>query len=266
MGNKTLRPKVVILAGGMGMRLREETEYKPKPMVLIGPHPILWHIMKIYMHHGFNDFVICLGYKGEMIKEYFLNYEAFNNDITLEYGNLSRIIPHRSSNHDNFKVTLVDTGLDTMTGGRIKKIEKYIDTENFMLTYGDGVSNVNIKELYKFHNDSGTVATLTGVHPESRFGELLIKGDKVSAFSEKPQIKEGFISGGFFVFSKKIFKYLNKDKDCFLEREPMKQLTRDNQLGIYRHEGFWQCMDTYRDTKALNDLWEQNKAPWKVWK
>lgn len=266
MSTNPKKPKVVILAGGMGMRLKEETEYKPKPMVLIGPHPILWHIMKTYMHYGFNDFIICLGYKGEIIKDYFLNYEAFNNDCTVEFGRSCRTTIHRSSNHEAFKVTLVDTGSETMTGGRIKKIETYIDSDNFMLTYGDGVADINVNDLYRFHLKHGDIGTVTGVHPESRFGELLLKGDKVSAFSEKPQLKEGFVSGGFFVFNRKLFKYLNKHDDCFFEKEPMRQITKEGQLNVFRHEGFWQCMDTYKDTKYLNELWAQEKAPWKVWK
>ncbi len=265
MSSKSIKPKVVILAGGMGMRLREETEYKPKPMVQIGPYPILWHIMKTYMHHGFNDFIICLGYKGDIIREYFLNYEAFNNDFTLEYGRSSRIISHKTSNHDEFRVTLVDTGPDTMTGGRIKQIQKYIDADTFMMTYGDGLSDVDIMELFKSHVASGKTATLTGVHPESRFGELLIKENLVSAFSEKPQIKEGYISGGFFVLNKKIFKYIG-EQDCFFEQEPMKKLTKEKQLAAFKHEGFWHCMDTMRDVKQLNDLWDTGRAPWKVWK
>lgn len=264
MPTKT-KPKVVILAGGMGMRLKEETEYKPKPLVLIGPHPILWHIMKTYMHYGFNDFVICLGYKGEMIKEYFLNYEAFNNDITLEYGKKCKIKPIHNGQRETFKVTLVDTGSETMTGGRIKKIEKYIDSDDFFMTYGDGVSNVNIKDLYAFHLSHGKVATVTGVRPQSHFGELVVAGDKVTAFAEKPQSKDGLISGGFFVFKKKIFRYF-PDKDCFFEQEPMKNLLKNEQLKVNKHYGFWHCMDTYKEVKHLNDLWDSGKAPWKVWK
>jgi len=264
--SKVIKPKVVILAGGMGMRLKEETEYKPKPMVLIGPHPILWHIMKTYMHHGFNDFIICLGYKGTIIKDYFLNYEAFNNDCTIEFGRSCSTTIHKQSSHEAFKITLVDTGIETMTGGRIKIIEKYIDSDNFMLTYGDGVADINIKDLYSFHLKHGNVGTVTGVHPESRFGELLIKGDKVLAFSEKPQIKEGYISGGFFIFRKKFFDYLEQQEDCYFEREPLKRLTKEKQLNVYKHDDFWGCMDTYKDVKFLNDLWMQNKAPWKVWK
>ena len=266
MSSEIIKPKVVILAGGMGMRLREETEYKPKPMVQIGPYPILWHIMKIYMHHGFNDFIICLGYKGEMIREYFLNFEKFNNDFTLEFGDKVDIKTHKPSTNDKFKVTFVDTGSDTMTGGRVKQVKKYIDSDNFMLTYGDGLADINIKDLYDHHIKQGHIGTVTGVHPESRFGELIINGSMVSAFSEKPQIKEGFISGGFFVFNKKFFNYLEKFDDCFFERQPLMQITKENQLNAYKHEGFWAAMDTYKDVKFLNDLWEQNKAPWKVWK
>jgi len=265
MSAKISRPKVVILAGGMGMRMREETEYRPKPMVQIGPYPVLWHIMKIYMAHGFNDFVVCLGYKGEMIKEYFLNYEAINNDFTLEYGEASSIIPHRGANHESFNVTLADTGINTMTGGRIKQIEKYIDSEDFLLTYGDGVADVDIKALYEFHKSHGKIGTISGVHPESRFGELRIQDGLVADFAEKPQITDGIINGGFFVLNKKIFDYIGKE-DCFFEQEPLKKLTKDKQLSVYMHKGFWQCMDTMRDVKHLNDLWDAKKAPWKVWK
>ena len=264
MSAKLKRPKVVILAGGMGMRLREETEYKPKPMVQIGPHPILWHIMKIYMQQGFNDFIICLGYKGEVIKEYFLNYETFNNDFTFEYGKVSKIITHKTSKQEKFKVTLVDTGVNTMTGGRIKQIEKYIDSDNFMMTYGDGLANIDINKLYRYHLQHGKVATVTSVYPESRFGELIIKDDTVIDFSEKPQITEGHINGGFFVLNRKVFKYIG-EKDCFFEMEPIRRITRDKQLKVYKHDGFWHCMDNMRDVKSLNDLWEQGKAAWKIW-
>ncbi len=256
--------KVVILAGGIGMRLKEETEFKPKPMVQIGPHPILWHIMKTYMHYGFNEFVICLGFKGEVIKDYFLNFEAINNDFTLEYGNSSKIVPHKKEKNDHFKVTLVDTGQDTMTGGRLKQVERYIDSDVFMMTYGDGVADVNIKELLEVHKASNRIATVTGVHPESRFGELIIKDGLVEDFFEKTQITEGYINGGVFVLNKKIFDYISGE-DVFFEREPMKKLTREKQLKVFNHEGFWHCMDTMRDLKQLNDLWESGKAPWKVW-
>lgn len=265
MSARSNKPKVVILAGGAGMRLREETEYKPKPMVQIGPYPILWHIMKIYMKSGFNQFIICLGYKGEMIKEYFLNYEALNNDFTLEYGQPSRISVHRMDGQENFKITLVDTGANTMTGGRLKQIERYIDGENFMMTYGDGVTNMDISRLYDHHLSQGKLATVTGVHPESRFGELVIDKGLVTDFSEKPQITDGTINGGFFVLDKKVFNYIG-DKDCFFEQEPMKKLTKEKQLAVYKHDGFWWCMDTMRDVKYLNDLWDKEQAPWKNWK
>jgi glucose-1-phosphate cytidylyltransferase len=259
------KPKVVILAGGMGMRLKEETEYKPKPMIHVGPYPMLWHIMKAYMSYGFNDFVIALGFKGEVIKDYFLNYEVYNNDISIDFGNDCIITTHKTFKHEDFKVTLVNTGQETLTGGRVNRLEKYIDTENFMLTYGDGVSDVNIKKLYDFHLKHGKVGTVTGVHPESRFGELVVKGSSVVDFSEKPQIRNGQINGGFFVFKKKLFDYIVK-RDCYFEREPMHKLSKNKQLNVYTHEGFWQCMDTPRDLKLLNDLWAKGKAPWKVWK
>ncbi len=265
MSAKLLKPKVVILAGGMGMRLREETEYKPKPMVQIGPYPILWHIMKIYMSHGFNDFIICLGYKGDMIKEYFLNYEALNNDLTLQFGSSAKVTIHKKSDREKFNVTLVDTGQNTMTGGRIKKIEKYVDTDDFMLTYGDGVSDIDIKKLYDFHLRSGKIATLTGIHAESRFGELIIKDGLVSDFHEKPQVTDAYINGGFFALKKESFDYIG-DKDCFFEREPIKKLTKERELNVFSHDGFWHCMDTMRDVNHLNELWNSNKAPWKVWK
>jgi glucose-1-phosphate cytidylyltransferase len=263
---KTKKPKVVILAGGMGMRMREETEYRPKPMVLVGSHPILWHIMKSYMYYGFNDFIICLGYKGEMIKEYFLNYEAFNSDLTITFGKKCSTLIHKKNTFDNFTVTLADTGQETMTGGRVLEVEKFIDSDDFMLTYGDGVSNIDIKKLYEFHKAHKKTGTVTGVHPDSRFGELYIKEDTVENFSEKQQIKDGFINGGFFIFKKSFFKYLKKHGDCFLEQEPMRDLTRDKGLKVLKHEGFWQCMDTVKDAKYLNDLWEKGNAPWKVWK
>jgi len=260
------KPKVVILAGGKGMRLREETEYKPKPMVMIGPHPILWHIMKLYMTHGFDEFIICLGYKGHVIKNYFLNYEAQNNDFTLEVGSQkSKVTLHRAKAKDAFKVTLIDTGPETLTGGRLKQIEKYIDTDYFMLTYGDGVANVNIKELVDFHKKHGKIGTVTGVHPESRFGELVIKEDRIEDFAEKPQVKTGYINGGFFVFSKKFFKYLKPGEDCFFERAPLKKLSADDELRIFKHDDFWQCMDTMRDFNHLNKLWDEGKPEWKVW-
>lgn len=257
--------KIVILCGGKGTRLREETEYRPKPLVEIGNKPILWHIMKIYSYYGFNDFVLCLGYKGWMIKEYFLNYKTMNNDFTLILNNSKNVKFHKSLNEQNWTITFVDTGENTMTGARIKKIEKYIDTSSFMLTYGDGVANINIKDLVKFHRSHRKAATVTGVHPSSRFGELIVKKNEVVKFSEKPQIHDGLINGGFFIFNKEIFKYLKEDNDCVLEKEPLEQLSIDNKLMVYAHKGFWYCMDTYRDSQFLNEVWFNNKAPWKIW-
>ncbi len=258
--------KVVILCGGRGTRLREETEIRPKPLVEIGNRPILWHIMKIYSHYGFKDFVLCLGYKGDMIKDYFLNYEAMNNDFTINLSNCNKIAFHNSHLEKDWNVTLVNTGDQTGTGARIKRIEEYIDGEAFMVTYGDGVGNVNINKLLESHRKDKSVGTLTGAHPSSRFGELLMKGKNVVEFNEKPLVSQGYINGGFFVFSKKFFSYLCNDDDSFLEREPLENLAADGKLSVYRHDGFWQCMDTQRELNMLNDLWAKGKAPWKIWK
>lgn len=257
--------KAVILCGGLGTRLREETEYRPKPMVKIGNKPILWHIMKIYSYYGFNEFVICLGYKGDMIKEYFLNYEMMNNDFTIELGNGKNVQFHNNHTENDWSITLVDTGLNTQTGARIKKIEKYIDEDSFMLTYGDGVANVNIEQLSKFHKSHKKIGTMTGVHPSSRFGEFSLKGNQIKEFNEKPQTKEGLINGGFFVFNKEFFDYVNTDEKCILEKEPLEKLVEDGELMLYPHNGFWQCVDTYRELELLNNLWKQSRPPWKVW-
>jgi glucose-1-phosphate cytidylyltransferase len=256
--------KVVILCGGMGTRLREETEFKPKPMVEIGGKPILWHIMKIYAFHGFKDFVLCLGYKGEKIKEYILNYEMMSCDITVKLGS-GNVKVHNSPQEQGWQITLADTGKNAMTGARVKRIEKYVDGDFFMLSYGDGVADIDIKKLLEFHKSHGKIGTVTGVRPSSRFGELVIEGGQVVEFSEKPQIQDGFINGGFFVFNKNFFGYLKDDDDCTLEGEPLEHLASDGELIIYKHKGFWQCMDTYRDMTLLNDLWK-TKSPWKVWK
>jgi len=253
---------VVILCGGMGTRLREETEYKPKPMVDIGGKPIVWHIMKIYAHYGYTKFILCLGYKGSVIKDYFLNYEAMSNDLTVSYGGASKT--HYLSNHkeQNFEITLVDTGLHTMTGGRIKRIEKFIDTETFMVTYGDGLANVDIGKLVAFHKSHGKLATLTAARPPSRFGILeLTNEDQVKQFREK--VATEWINGGFLVFNRRVFDYL--DEDCVLEREPMEKLAKDNQMMAYKHEGFWIGMDTYREYEMLNQMWDNGNAPWKLW-
>jgi len=257
--------KVVILAGGLGTRLREETEYRPKPMVQIGTKPILWHIMKIYDHYGFHDFVICLGYKGTMIKDYFLNYEIMNSDFTVNLGNRHNIILHNDHTERNWNVTLAETGEKTQTGARVKKIEKYIDGDTFMLTYGDAVADIDISRLLAFHKSHGKIGTVTGVHPASRFGELCTDSRCVKQFSEKPQTLKGFVSGGFFVFGKEFFSYLDDRDTCILEKEPIERLANDNELMMYPHEGFWQCCDTFRELELLNNLWVQHNPPWKVW-
>jgi len=270
--------KVVILCGGMGTRLREETEYRPKPLVEIGGKPMLWHIMKIYAYYGFKDFVLCLGYKGKMIKDYFLNYGTMNSDFTLNLGT-NNINFHNSYKEKDWIITFAETGKNAMTGARIKRIEKYIDSELFMLTYGDGVADINLQELLEFHKSHNKIGTVTGVSPSSRFGELVVAKDQVKKFSEKPQVKEGFINGGFFVFNKRIFNYLEDNDNCIFEKKPLEDLASDGELMIYKHKGFWQCMDTYRDLQLLNNLWLGRKAekklyfnsekiipPWKVWK
>jgi glucose-1-phosphate cytidylyltransferase len=257
--------KVVILCGGMGTRLREETEYRPKPMVRIGDKPVLWHIMKTYANYGFNDFIICLGYKGNMIKEYFLNYEMMNNDFTINLGDRSSIKFHNNHRETEWTVTLADTGERTQTGARVNKIKTYID-DTFMLTYGDGVCSVNIKELLEYHRSHGKIGTMTGVHPSSRFGEFSIKDNQVQQFNEKPQTKEGLINGGYFVFNKGFFDYLGKDDNCILEKEPLENLALAGELMVYPHDGFWQCVDTYRELEILNNLWNSENPPWKTWK
>jgi len=256
---------VVILAGGLGTRLREQTEFIPKPMVPIGTKPILWHIMKIYSHYGFKRFIICLGYKGEIIKEYFLHYRIRNSDFTIDLSNHEDIRVHNLHREDDWKVTLADTGLKAMTGARIKRIEKYIDTKKFLLTYGDGVANIDIKNLLAFHTSHKKIATITGVKPPSRFGELIAKQNKVIEFSEKPQVASSLINGGFFIFNRDMFRYLSEDDGCILEREPLEKLAKDGELMVYQHTGFWQCMDTLRDVNLLNEYWESGDIPWKVW-
>jgi glucose-1-phosphate cytidylyltransferase len=255
----------MILCGGMGTRLREETEVRPKPMVEIGGRPILWHIMKSYAAHGFTDFIICLGYKGERIKEYFLNYEAMNNDFTVELGRRDSITFHAGHLEHGWRVTLVDTGYTTMTGARIKRASRYLTGDRFMLTYGDGVSNVDLRRLLAFHQQQGTLATVTGVRPASRFGELLLTGDRVRQFSEKPQTHEGVVNGGYFVFERGALDYLSEEPSCVLEREALERLASECQLSVYLHDGFWECMDTYRDLQQLNRLWDSGEAPWKQW-
>ncbi|MCE8427576.1 MAG: glucose-1-phosphate cytidylyltransferase [Candidatus Methanoperedens sp.] len=257
--------KVVILCGGLGTRIKEETEYRPKPMVKIGNKPILWHIMKNYSSYGFNDFILCLGYKGEIIKEYFYNYEILNNDFTVELGQHKNIEIHDIHNEKGWRITLVDTGERALKGARLKKIEKYINSDIFMATYGDGVANIDIDELLDFHHSHRKLATLTGINPASRFGELKVNGNRVEAFNEKPETGSGLINGGFFVFNKGIFDYLMVDDSCDLEIGALEQIAREGQLMVYKHKGSWACMDTLRDMDYLNKLWNENKAFWKIW-
>ena len=257
--------KVVILCGGLGTRLREETEFRPKPLVEIGGRPILWHIMKIYASHGLRDFVLCLGYRGNMIKEYFLNYEAMNNDFTIRLGRQNCVVYHDEHGEQDFNVTLADTGTDTMTGGRVKRVSKYLDDdETCLVTYGDGVADIDVRAVLDFHRAHQRLATVTTVHPLSRFGMLKIDNDgTVREFMEKPQL-QGWSSAGFFVFNRRVFDYLTGD-DCILEREPLERLAREGQLMAYRHAGFFYAMDTYREYEYLNELWSNGNAPWKVW-
>jgi len=257
--------KVVILCGGIGTRLKEETEFRPKSMVEIGGRPILWHIMKIYRHFGFNEFICCLGYKGEMIKEFFNNYEVLNNDFTIELGKKKHIEIHNHQNDESWKVTLAETGDKTLKGARLKKVAKYIDGDEFMVTYGDGVANVDIRALLDFHRRHGKLVTLTGVNPVSRFGELKVKGDQVEVFREKPEDSTGLVNGGFLVFNRKIFNYLTEDENCDLEIGPLQTICAEGQLMVYKHHGAWYCMDTIRDVEQLNNLWNEGKAGWKVW-
>ena len=257
--------KVVILCGGLGTRLREETEFRPKPLVDVGGHPILWHIMKLYAHHGFRDFVLCLGYRGNMIKEYFLNYEAMNNDFTICLGRESRIEYNDNHQEQDFRITLADTGLESMTGGRLKRAQKYIPDDTFMVTYGDGVSDVDINKLVEFHKGHGKLATVTTFRPISRFGILDINSEnQVQNFIEKPK-SDAWASAGYFVFQRRIFDYLDGDQ-CILEHEPLERLAAERQLVAYNHDGTFFAMDTYREFQILNDLWKSGQAPWKVWK
>jgi glucose-1-phosphate cytidylyltransferase len=257
--------KVAILCGGVGTRLREETEFRPKPLVEVGGRPILWHIMKLYAHYGFRDFVLCLGYRGSMIKEYFLNYEAMNNDFTICLGRESRLEYNDNHEEQNFRITLADTGLETMTGGRLRRARKYLSDDCFMVTYGDGVSDVDIRRLVEFHKSHGRLATVTTFRPVSRFGILDINANnQVQNFIEKPK-SDAWASAGFFVFQREVLDYLNDD-ECILEHEPLQRLAAERQLIAYHHDGFFYAMDTYREYQILNDLWKNGQAPWKVWK
>jgi glucose-1-phosphate cytidylyltransferase len=256
---------VVILCGGKGTRLSEETMLKPKPMVEIGGKPILWHIMKYYSSFGFNRFILALGYKSDYIKEYFYNYRITNSDFTINLKPDSPAIFHNSAEESNWEITFIDTGLKTLKGARIKRIREYLKTEDFHLTYGDGVSNVNLKELVEFHYSHGKLATVTAVRPPSRFGEMIIKGDNVDVFNEKSQMHTGFINGGFFVLNKRVMSYLTTDKDCDFEFGPLQQLVKEKELKAFKHLNFWQCMDNVRDRDYLTKLIEKGNAPWIKW-
>ncbi len=254
--------KAVILAGGLGTRISEETGSKPKPMIEIGSKPILWHIMKIYSSFGVNDFVICCGYKGYMVKEYFANYFLHMSDVTFDMKNNKMEIHRKFA--EPWNVTLVDTGIDTMTGGRLKRIKEYVNDKTFCFTYGDGVADIQIDKLIKFHNDNKTIATVTAVQPPGRFGTLDVKQDKIISFKEKAPGDGNWINGGYFVLESSVFDYL-KDDSTVWEREPLEKLAKDEQLSAYKHSGFWQPLDTLRDKNKLEDLWSKGNAPWKIW-
>lgn len=259
--------KVIILCGGLGTRLREETEFRPKPMVHIGSRPILWHIMKLYSKYGHTEFILPLGYKGEMIREYFYNYEIMSCDVTVSLGARDKLCLHNAHEETGWSITLVDTGPRNLKGSRIKQVERYIDDDLFLVTYGDGLADVDLNALVAFHKAHGKLATLTGVSPAARFGELKVDGHQVVSFREKPVAtsQSALINGGFFVFSRKIFDYLSLDENCDLEYGPLEQLAHEGQLLVYPHQGFWSCMDTIRDVEYLNKLWDEHKAAWKVW-
>jgi glucose-1-phosphate cytidylyltransferase len=255
--------KTIILAGGLGTRLSEETVVKPKPMVEIGGHPIIWHIMNIYAHHGFGEFVVALGYKGELVKDYFLRFNAMTADLTVDLAQGTNLV--HDGLHPQWKVHLVDTGQDTQTGGRVLRLRKWLERDDlFMMTYGDGVADIDISALVAFHRRHGKLATVTAVRPPARFGGITIDGDRVSGFAEKPQVGEGWINGGFFVLDRKVLDYIDGDRTPF-EHGPMERLTAEGQLMAYRHEGYWQPMDTVRERNLLESLWQNGRAPWKVW-
>ena len=266
-GYKATVMKTVILCGGMGTRIRDANENLPKPLLPIGGKPILWHIMKGYAHHGFKDFVLCLGYKGWSIKEFFLNYQRMSSDLLVKLGPTGATELLDPELSDDWRVILADTGEATMTGGRLAAVRKYVEADDLvMLTYGDGVANVDLKRLVAFHRGHGKIATVTAVRPPGRFGELSVAAGAVAEFNEKPQAAGGLINGGFFVFdSRRIWNYVKSDPGTILEAEPMRALVRDKQLAAFEHEGFWQPMDTLREYNLLNDLWASGRAPWKVW-
>lgn len=256
--------KVIILAGGLGTRISEESHLRPKPMIEIGEKPILWHIMKLYFYYGYNEFIICAGYKQNFIKQYFADYYLYNSDITFDFrtGNNDMVVHNNVS--EPWKVTIVDTGLNTMTGGRIKRVRDYIGNETFLMTYGDGVSDVNIDKLVEFHQKQGSLCTLTAVQPEGRFGILDLNENKIISFREKNKADMGWINTGFMVIEPKVFDYIKEDATVF-EREPLERLADEGEINCYKHYGFWQCMDTMRDKEKLEMLWQKNMAPWKIW-
>jgi len=260
--------KVVILAGGYGTRFGKATDFMPKPMIPVGPFPIVWHIMRYYSHFGFNEFILCTGYKSELIKEYFCNLDIYGNDVTLDFGNGSDSIRTVHSDQNEFRprITLAYTGQDTMTGGRIKRIASYLDGDTeFMLTYGDGLTNVDIGELVSFHRCHGKLATLTAVHTPPRFGNLTFEDQRVVSFAEKEGQQGALVNGGFYVFNSKVLDYLDDDPGCILEKKPLESLANDGELMSFQHEGYWQCMDTTRDLESLQNAWAAGAAPWKVW-
>jgi glucose-1-phosphate cytidylyltransferase len=257
---------VVILCGGQGTRLREETGYRPKPMVEIGERPILWHIMKIYGHHGFDRFVLCLGYLGWEIKQYFLRHREYLRDFTVRMDGQEPPEFHNRVGDESWRVTCAETGAESGNAHRIWRVRPYLDTQTFLCTYGDGVADLDLDRLLDFHRREGRLATVTGVHPTSRFGEMHLDGTRATEFNEKPTVAEGVVSGGFFVFERGVFDYFDDDPGLFLETGPLPKLARAGQLAVYLHEGFWHSMDTYRDYLALNKMWSRGESPWKVWK
>lgn len=258
---------VVILCGGKGTRLREETEFRPKPMIQVGDRPMIWHIMKTYAHYGFHNFMLCLGYKGEMIREYFFNYDWNHSDVMLELGNKRVTKLRNGHDEEQWRLWLIDTGAETMTGGRLKRLASHLDdmgADLFLGTYGDGVCDVNVADVLAYHRSHGKLATVTAVRPASRFGEMIIEDNLVTYFQEKPQTSEGWINGGYFVLHRKVLDLI-EDDDTVFEAEPLKALATMGELAVYKHDGFWQCMDTYRELELLNDLYTSGKARWKVW-
>lgn len=257
---------VFVLCGGLGTRLREQTDIRPKPMVEVGGRPIVWHIMRAYAHFGFRRFVLCLGYRSEVVKRYFLEYSMLNSDFSVELkGRSDKIEIHSTDHEDDWKVTLADTGERTMTGGRIARAAaRYLgDAQTFAVTYGDGVTDVDLRQELEFHRGHGTIGTVLGINPPSRFGELVLDGDRVSSFEEKPDLARSWVNGGYFFFERSFLDYLDADESCILERDPLKRLAADGKLRMFRHPGYWACMDTQRDYEHLNQLWSEGQAPWR---